>query len=88
MRFGAFFWDWLARRVFSPNPHATVVFFGLFSSPDTHTRTRKMAVWESKKGSYRAGSGKKEGAQSVRQSQARVNIYGLSIGPNSQTIWA
>ena len=37
MRVGALFWDWSARRVFSPNPHATVVFLAHSSSPDGHT---------------------------------------------------
>ena len=53
MRFGAFFWDWLARRVFSPNPHATVVFFAHFSSPDgqtdTHTDTENGSLGEQKR---------------------------------------
>ena len=64
MRFGAFFWDWLARRVFSPNPHATVVFFGLFSSPDRHTdrQTHGHGKWQfgrAKKAATGRGAGKK-----------------------------
>ena len=86
MRFGAFF---------SPIPHATVVFFARFSPKpsDGHTtrlRTRKTAVFGRSKVSYRyrAGSGKKDGAQSVRQSQAPVNIYGHSISRISRSIRA
>ena len=58
-----------------------MVFFGHFSSPDgqTDTRTRKMAGREDKNRSYSSGSGKKKGAQFVRQSQAPVNICRLGF---------
>ena len=64
MRFGAFFWDWLARRVFSSVPHATVVFlfFAHFSSPDTHTLTHGHGKRQSEGGKKSAtgrGAGKK-----------------------------
>ena len=59
-------------------------FFWLFfvsghTHTQTDTRTRKMAGREGKNRSYSSGSGKNEGAQSVRQSQAPVNICRLAL---------
>ena len=48
MRFGAFFWAWLARRVFSPNPHATL-FCSFFVSGHTHTDTENGSLGEQKR---------------------------------------
>ena len=70
IRFGGFFWDWLARRVFSPNPEGMVLFsFFVSGRTDGQTETENASLGGLKR-QLQGGERKKRGAQSVRQSQA------------------
>ena len=80
MRFGTSFWDWSARRVFSPNPHAIVLFSFFVSghSTDTHTNTENGSLRELKRQQLQGGE--REKARSLfDKPKPPVNIYGLSI---------